>query len=110
MYTSSDFGRTWSLSFSSDIFTLFRVASSATGEYLAGIVEGGFRVLVSADFGVTWTATSSSPIRNWISVAIDAAGQNIVAGSTGSDAGELWKTDNFGVDWTQHVVERRIKR
>jgi hypothetical protein len=72
-----------------------RVAMSADGSHLAGVVFNGY-IHTSTDFGETWTEQTDVGISNWDSVAISATGQYILAGSRN---GNYFLTNNYGSTW-----------
>jgi hypothetical protein len=74
IWTSSDFGVTWTIR---DVVRQWiSVSVSSTGQYQSAVVLPGF-IYISIDFGATWSARDSS--RNWNDIAISDNGQIITA-------------------------------
>ncbi len=99
IYTSSDFGFTWTERASSRDWQ--GIASSADGERLVAVVRNG-AIYVSADSGETWQPRDTD--RNWTAVASDASGQHLVA--LVSD-GQIFTSDDFGANWLPRDSNRR---
>ena len=96
IYTSSDYGVTWTPRDSARSW--YSVASDSSGKYLAAVVQGG-KIYTSNDYGVTWTPHSSSSL--WTSVASDSSGQYLVATSYNSDgqSGQIYTSNDYGATW-----------
>lgn len=96
IYTSTNWGGTWTQRDSSRAWTC--VACSSTGQYCVAAVGGGSDyVYVSTDYGATWTQSTSSGTRDWASVAISANGGVILANPYGSGVS---RSTNYGSSWT----------
>jgi hypothetical protein len=101
IYTSNNYGLTWTRRESSQDRIWMHVAVSSDGKYQTAVVYTG-SVYNSVDYGVTWTSrTSSSP---WRSVAMSSEGkyQTAVAGSgpTTNGAGNIHISKDYGRTWT----------
>ena len=102
LYTSADYGATWSRSMSGiGTAKCFRdIASSADGSRLAMRVAHPSRstIYTSADSGTTWSNTHLSDAGQ---MALSANGMIIF--SLGSD-GKIWKSDDSGQTWNVAYV------
>lgn len=101
IYTSNDYGLTWTRRESSTDRVWMYVAVSSNGKYQTAVVYTG-SVYNSVDYGVTWTSrTSSSP---WRSVAMSSDGkyQTAVAGSgpVTTAAGNIHISKDYGHTWS----------
>lgn len=97
IYTSLDFGATWSSHATDASRDWQAIASSEDGKYLVACVAGaaGY-IYVSSDYGATWTARGSDT--NWIRVAISANGSRMFACRNG--ACYLYGSADYGVTWS----------
>ncbi len=103
VYTSTNYGQTWALSFVGPGF-VFDVASSVDGSRLAAacvsntpfpLPSGPSPIFVSSDAGASWTP-SGAPLRPWRWVASSGDGHTLLA----TDAtGTLAFSTNAGVTW-----------
>lgn len=71
------------------------LAISANGQYMAGVVIGGY-VYISSDYGATWTQKLTS--NNWRGVSMSDDGAVIIAISYNSYSSI--KSTNYGATWT----------
>ena len=74
IYTSSNYGVTWTQNTSAPSTYWSLVAISSTGQYQTVVINGG-RIYTSSNYGVTWTQNTSAPSDNWQSVSISSTGQ-----------------------------------
>ena len=95
IYTSSDYGATWTARDSSRAW--YGIASSADGTKLVATVQSG-QIYTSTDSGVTWTPRDSS--RLWYKVASSNDGSVLVATAETSGADNLYLSTDSGVTWT----------
>ncbi len=106
MYTSSDFGATWTEQAAAGVHHFTAVASSADGSKLvaaAGDYYNPGYLYTSSDSGVTWTEQTAAGNRYWSSVALSADGSTVLAGSQYSvDAGygRIHLSSDSGATWT----------
>jgi hypothetical protein len=112
VYTSSDFGVTWTPRLSI-VDTAYRVASSADGTKLA-IAERFGKIYTSGDSGLTWSAglfeggfnEVASSADGRVLIAVQANGTNATfeppppAGRTG----KLLVSSDFGVTWAERAT------
>ena len=80
MYTSSDYGATWTVQhvvIDANVHWT-SITSSADGTYLAGVISGG-DIWTSSDSGATWVERASAGCRTWASIASSSDGRNLVA-------------------------------
>jgi hypothetical protein len=101
IYTSPNYGATWTPRAGSGTRNWYCVASDASGQYLVGVVYGG-QIYTSSDYGVTWTARDSN--RNWYYAASSSSGQYLVAAVYG---GAIYTSSNFGATWTPQASGSR---
>lgn len=98
IWTSSDFGATWTDRKGPGAREWISIASSADGTRLAAAVFGGRgHIWTSNDSGATWIKRASAGVRNWVSIAISSNGTHLAAAVfggniyTSSDSGSSWK-------------------
>lgn len=77
IYTSTDFGVTWTKNTSAGNRLWSSVTSSTDGNNLAAAVDGG-KIYQSSDSGITWTATGSISAA-WNAMASNGDGRSIAA-------------------------------
>jgi hypothetical protein len=110
IYTSSDYGATWTLQRNSPAdMTWTSIASDSTGRYLAAAASQGGTIYTSSDFGVNWTMRSSGlpvisaqsgiPGANWSSIASDGTGRRLIASVSG---GSIYRSADFGATWAAY--------
>ena len=76
IYTSSDYGSTWSASTASTT-TWQSVSVSSSGQYQTAVYfgSGSSGIYTSSDYGSTWTASTGAPNNPWQSVSVSSSGQ-----------------------------------
>lgn len=94
LFTSADYGMTWTERTAAGFGQWQQIASSADGQTLAA-VSNGRPIYISQDAGATWTPRESS--RAWSAIASSADGKKLVAGY---DTKILVSTDS-GTSWTE---------
>lgn len=94
IYTSQDYGATWTLQRNSITANWYSIASDKTGQYLAASAYAG-QIYTSDNYGVTWTARAAS--RNWYHIASDGTGKYLAAVVTG---GTIYTSTDYGANWT----------
>ena len=102
IYTSSNFGGTWTPSTSglpaSGLW--YSITSSSDGTKLAAVVLGG-GIYTSSNSGGTWTQSTSglpSDKLDWISITSSSDGTKLAAGVEG---GGIYTSSNSGRTWTR---------
>jgi len=99
VYTSTEFGATWSSHTPADYWN--SIASSADGTRLVASVANG-PICLSTNSGTNWRQTSA-PITNWASVGSSARRNQTwrlrAAGLLG--VGPFYTSSNSGATWTQ---------
>lgn len=109
VYTSSDFGATWTQRPFPASHTL-AIATSANGLKLLAANDGGGNggfLYTSTDSGVSWTARKNDAPRHWLSVASSADGTKLVAVHRSDTApGGLYTSTDSGVTWTERDTPR----
>jgi hypothetical protein len=120
IYTSTNFGTSWTLETNAPIMNWGAVASSADGIKLVAVTDGGFNtttnggIYTSTDSGNSWTKQTAAPtvaqgaaaeIPNWQGVASSADGTKLAAASyNGNGFGGIGvgicTSENSGATWT----------
>ncbi len=112
IYTSNNYGVTWTLDTSvGSAKNWFSLSISKNGKYqTAGVATGP--IYTSNNYGITWTQNGSAPTTKlWSSISMSATGQyqtalEYVSASNGyiytsSDYGATWTNTNYGgIGWT----------
>jgi len=98
IYTSSNYGSTWTLQRASQSTTWTSIASDSTGQYLVASVYSG-SIYTSTNYGATWTArTSGVPASaQFQSVTSDGSGKYLATVVSG---GTIYVSTNYGASWT----------
>ena len=101
IYTSTNFGGTWTLTSAPVDTNWYCIASSADGNKLVAVIHGG-GIFTSTNSGGTWTQTSAIST-NWSCIASSADGTKLVATADGLGAsgGGIFISTNSGLTWTQ---------
>ena len=99
VYTSADYGATWTQRTSLGNRNFQKLACDNTGQKIVVCVgfSAGF-IYTSTDGGATWTQRATS--QNWLCITSDSTGQNLAAGVT---SGYIWTSTDYGVTWTQRT-------
>jgi hypothetical protein len=105
IYTSSNYGDTWTQTSAPSKFWK-SIASSSNGMKLVAIVNGG-GIYTSSDYGENWTLQTTAPTATWTSIASSSDGTKLVGTATllgiytSSNSGSTWtKTSAPPVRWT----------
>ena len=102
IFTSSDFGATWT-DHTAYPGKWTSIASSSTGQYLAACESGGY-VWTSGDYGASWSKQTNSGSKFWYSIASSADGTHLaVCDQLGMPSRISTSTDS-GVTWTAQTV------
>ncbi|NBU11450.1 MAG: hypothetical protein EBS84_20975, partial [Proteobacteria bacterium] len=102
IYTSTDFGVTWTPQAGAGARAWNAVASSADGTKLVATANNG-QIYTSTDSGTNWVAHETN--REWRCVASSADGSTLVAGVengqlyTSTDSGQTWTARESGRIW-----------
>jgi len=97
VYTSANYGATWSLSLPSQE-PWSQIASSTDGTKLVVVGTNG-SILTSSNSGGTWTVTSA-PSLPWVSVTSSADGTHLLAASGAGAPGQIYSSTTSGTSWT----------
>ena len=99
IYTSKDYGATWTPRTGAGTGNWHAFASSADGTKLVTGKMGG-HIYTSTDSGINWTRRDIPGFGTgyWYGFASSATGQNLVTGNFG---GNIYYSTNYGVTWTQ---------
>ena len=100
IYTSADYGVTWTDQTSSGSQNWSSITSSSDGSHLAATVSGG-DIYTSADYGVTWTDQTSSGSQYWSSITSSSDGSHLAA--TISYNNDIYTSNNSGTTWTNQT-------
>jgi hypothetical protein len=94
IYTSTNFGVTWTLKYSA-ARNWQGVSISSTGQYQSAVAYNSY-IYRSEDFGTSWS--QGNLLGNWLNVSVSSTGQYQVAGTNGF----LYKSNNYGINgsWT----------
>ena len=107
IYTSSDYGVTWTARESSRSWK--SVSISSTGQYQTAVVNSGY-LYTSSDYGVNWTERNvlSFGVLNWNTVSISSTGQYqtgaVYTSTNGYDV--ILTSSDYGVTWTNRGNNR----
>ena len=96
VWTSHDYGTTWSQASSLPSSQWRAVASSADGTHLVAAVYGGG---IYTNYGNTWGLSSGTSSYNWSSIASSADGSKLIASMYGT--GGLYISTNYGSTWNE---------
>jgi hypothetical protein len=102
IYTSNNYGVTWTKRTSSKYF--FKVAVSSTGKYQTAISLNinydGF-LYTSSDYGITWTQNTNMFYGNYNSLSMSSSGQyQVMYRNVAGDYGYLYLSSNYGVTFS----------
>lgn len=101
LYTSSDYGDTWTLN-SLGYLWWNRIHCSATGQYMTTSINGTSKILLSSNYGSTFNYCSSMNSRNWQETAISGNGQYMFAQTYNSTI--LAVSSDYGSTWTEKTA------
>jgi len=114
IYTSTDYGTTWTEQTSAGSHTWNYIASSADGTKLAAVETSTFdsssvsnigSIYTSTDSGATWTEQTSAGSHGWQSIASSADGSKLAAVvSNGTDDGYIYTSTDSGATWTEQTA------
>ena len=96
IYTSGDFGASWTLSGASTLLDWTCVASNSTGQYLVACSSNA-GIYTSANFGASWTLSGALTL-SWTGVASNSTGDVVVACATNN---YIYTSYNYGATWTE---------
>ena len=97
LWTSYDYGVTWTSRLDSTNRLWYSVSVSSTGQYQSACVSNvttGY-IWTSSDYGLSWTSRESS--RYWISISVSGTGQYQTASV---QSGQMYTSSNYGINWT----------
>ena len=100
IWTSSDYGVTWTSRTAPGSLGWISVSLSSTGQYQSAVVSGG-HIWTSTDYGVTWTSRTSPGSNNWTGVSLSSTGQYQTAVVYG---GNIWTSSDYGVSWRSRTA------
>ena len=95
VYTSSDYGVTWTQNTSSPAGVWNCICVSTTGQYQTAAISGGL-IYTSSDYGNTWASPASfTTTSGWNAVYLSANGQYQTICSS-----VIYRSNDYGVTWT----------
>jgi len=114
IYTSSNYGVTWTQQTNSGTPKWISVASSSDGSRLVAAAGQNFidfvnnYIYTSSDYGVTWTQQTNAGTHNWMSVASSSDGSRLVAVAGQNNPYEyiydyIYTSSDYGATWTQQT-------
>jgi prepilin-type N-terminal cleavage/methylation domain-containing protein len=101
LYTSSDFGSSWTARGTSNWWN--DIAMSNNGSKAVAVVGGtGGNIYTSSDSGATWTLQAGAPAASWNAVASSSDGTKLVAAQYNN--GYIYTSTDSGVTWTAQTA------
>ena len=100
IYTSSDYGVTFTERTAAGARMWFSVSLSSTGQYQTAVVANG-NIYTSSDYGATWTARTAAGSFNWQSISVSGTGQYQTAMIYG---GTINTSSDYGATWTARTT------
>jgi len=101
IYTSSDFGVTWTARMTDVNRNWASISISSTGQYQTAVVNGS-TIFTSTDYGVTWVQRSTATKTNaFTRIKSSASGQYQLAtsGPVSNLNGQLYVSSDYGQSW-----------
>jgi hypothetical protein len=105
IYTSADYGLTWTERTAAGNRYWQSMSSSSDGTKLAAVVWGGY-IYTSINSGETWTERTASGNRSWYAVASSSDGTKLAAcvGYMSKVGGYIYTSTNSGETWTERTA------
>jgi hypothetical protein len=108
IYTSSNYGTTWTPRQTDANRSWWRISLSSSGQYQTAVVNNinsnGFGyIYTSSDYGITWTPRQTDANRGWYSVSLSSSGQYQSAVIGNDNTGRIYISSDYGVTWTQNT-------
>jgi hypothetical protein len=75
LYTSRDYGATWSIATTPGVKPWWDVKMSADGSFMIATYDYNSIPYISTDYGVTWSALAGFPVGSWRDVGVSADGK-----------------------------------
>jgi hypothetical protein len=100
IFSSTNFGLTWTSNSPPNQDMLWAIASSADGSKLVVVVANGGPIYTSTNSGATWILTTA-PIKGWEYVASSADGT--ILGAMAND-GSIYCSANSGAIWRSNSI------
>jgi photosystem II stability/assembly factor-like uncharacterized protein len=109
IYTSEDYGATWTYQPGAGNHVFYSVTSSADGSRLAAAAGQNNFIYTSTDYGVAWTARLDDTDRHWSSITSSADGTKLAAVNRSTKIGQgnytngdhIYTSTDSGVTWTE---------
>ncbi|NBR25029.1 MAG: hypothetical protein EBU08_14895, partial [Micrococcales bacterium] len=101
IYTSSDFGITWTQNSSAPFRSWTSISLSNSGQYQTAVIDVSGGIYYSTDFGTTWTKTTQTNTDTvvWSFVSLSGTGKFQTAVSNPY----IWNSSDYGSSWTQNA-------
>ena len=96
IYTSSDYGVTWTARTAPGSLSWIFISLSSTGQYQSAVVDTSGYIWVSSDYGITWASVTAPGSLNWRSISVSSTGQYQSAAGQNS---YIWRSIDYGVTW-----------
>jgi hypothetical protein len=98
IFTSNDYGATWTPHETAQYWT--GLAVSSDGSRMAAVGKNT-QIYVSADSGETWTPHENT--REWVAIASSADGAKLVAAAI---SGRIYTSADYGATWTARMTDQ----
>jgi photosystem II stability/assembly factor-like uncharacterized protein len=102
LYTSSDFGETWTKHTEIGLKLWYNCHVSASGQYMTATNYATSKVYISNDYGATFTLTSNMTARVYNYAGISGDGKYIL--STSYNTTIITKSSDYGVTFTDQTL------
>jgi photosystem II stability/assembly factor-like uncharacterized protein len=104
IYTSSNYGYTWSKTNAPDGSNVAwnAVCCSSSGQYMCACNNSDVGIYISSDYGQTWSLKNilgTNPAESWNAVCISSSGKYITAG-----ANDTYTSNDHGLTWTSNTM------
>lgn len=96
LYTSSDYGATWTMRDAGVNRYYTDLSSSDSGQYMYAATLY-HKIMRSTDYGETWTIVAALPSQTYRTVRTSANGQRVIASAQN---GFVYASNDYGVTWT----------
>ena len=99
IYTSSDYGSSWTFRDNIGDSIANQVALSTTGQYQTAC--SGTSIFISNDYGINWTETLSvGQAHIFVSISMNGQYQTLI-----SVGDSMYRSNDYGITWTRHDDE-----
>jgi hypothetical protein len=102
IWTSSNYGVTWTERTAPGNKMWNSISLSSTGQYQTAVVGSSGNIWTSNDYGVNWSERTAPGASDWRSVSLSSTGQYQT--SVNNTPGYIWISSNYGVTWSQRTA------